>query len=125
MSAVLPPPEWKGRDVPVLEMLLFIREQLAQGVMPELFLGRLDIESLAAFIKGYAFALYCRGVLDPGYQAFITWLRDVKSEFPAGGGWARRCLDVSGGEHRAAIQRFLDLVSEFVVTSREGKPVPD
>lgn len=119
MSSILPPKEWKGRFVSTLEVLLFIREQVLGGVMPEMFFGRLDVWAVAAFVHGVRFHLYCGGVEDSRYQEFIAWLRDVRNEFPSGQGWAGLYLEQAGGEHRAAILRFLERCAEYDALTRE------
>ncbi|HYO58704.1 hypothetical protein [Archangium sp.] len=122
MSAIRPPEEWKGRFVSTLDVLLFIREQILGGVMPEMFFGRLDVWSVAAFVHGVRFHLYCGGVEDPRYQEFGAWLRDVRNEFPSGRGWAGLYLEEAGGEHRAAIMRFLERCAEYDSLIRERAP---
>jgi hypothetical protein len=119
VSAIRPPEEWKGRFVSTLEVLLFIREQILGGVMPEMFFGRLDVGALAAFVHGARFHLYCGGVEDVRFQEFSAWLRDVRNEFPAGKGWAGLYLEEAGGDHRAAILRFLDRCAEYDSLTRE------
>jgi len=113
VSAIRPPEEWKGRFVSTLEVLLFIREQILGGVMPEMFFGRLDVWAVAAFVHGVRFHLLCGGVEDTRYQEFGAWLRDERNEFPSGKGWAGLYLEEAGEDHRVAIMRFLDRCAEY------------
>jgi hypothetical protein len=119
MSAIRPPEEWKGQFVSTLEVLLFIREQILGGVMPEMFFGRLEVGAVEAFVHGVRFHLYCSGVEDSRYQEFSAWLRDVRNEFPSGQGWAGLYLEEAGGDHRAAILRFLERCAEYDALTRE------
>ncbi len=119
MSAIRPPEAWKGRLVSTLDTLLFIREQILGGVMPEMFFGRPDVEAVAAFVHGVRFHLYCGRAEDSRYQEFSAWLRDVRNEFPSGKGWAGLYLEEAGGDHRVAIQRFLDRCAEYDALTRE------
>lgn len=119
MSSIRPPGEWKDRFISTLDVLLFIRGQILEGVLPEMFFGRLDIWAVAAFVHGARFHLYCSGVEDARYQAFSAWLRDVKQEFPTVKGWAGLYLEEAEGDHRAAISRFLDRCAEYDVLTRE------
>jgi hypothetical protein len=114
-----PPTDWRGQPVSTLDILLFMRDELRGGTLPEMFLGAVDIHRLHAFIQGSSLTLYYNRVPNESYQRFITWLRDVKQEFPQGGGWARKCLEACDGDHLRAIHRFLDLVAEYV-ESRQG-----
>ncbi|HYO71964.1 MAG TPA: hypothetical protein VEU33_38390, partial [Archangium sp.] len=113
MSAIHPPEAWKGRFVSTLDVLLFIREQILGGVMPEMFFGRLEVGAAAAFVQGVRFHLYCGGVEDSRYQEFNAWLRDVRNEFPSGKGWAGLYLEEAGGDHRAALLRFLERCADY------------
>jgi hypothetical protein len=122
VSAIRPPEEWKGRFVSTLEVLLFIREQVLGGVMPEMFFGKLDVGAVAAFVLGVRFHLYCGGDEDSRYHEFIAWLRDVRKEFPPGRGWAGLYLDEAHGDHRAAILRFLDRCAEYDSLTRGRVP---
>jgi hypothetical protein len=118
MSSIRPPEAWKTHSPSTLDLLLFVRQQLRQGVMPEMFFGRVDVHSLLGFIDGLHFTLYCQHRTDQPYMEFVEWLRDVKQEFPAGGGWAKKYLEDSGGNHLAAIHRFFDVVAEFAALNR-------
>ncbi len=122
MSRMRPPADWTGRPVSTLEILLFMRDELRSGTMPEMFIGAVDIYRLSTFIQGSELTLYYNRIHNESYREFSTWLRDVKQEFPQGGGWARRCLEVCGGDHLRAIHRFLDFVAEYVETQRHGRP---
>src|SRR5688572_30108261 len=99
MTAILAPEEWKGRTVYMLEVLMFIREQINSGNMPEIFIGfpayigYATIETLESYIDGYLFSLSCHRIHDAGYKEFLEWLRDVKKESPAEGGWVKKCLE--------------------------------
>jgi hypothetical protein len=118
MSAIQPPAAWNGRFVPTLEAIVFVRDQIRSGVMPEMFIGRLDVQALRAFVLGVHFHQFCCGQQDEQYMAFIDWLRDVCREFPSPGGWEEKYLADAGGDHRAAIMRFLDRCAEFVAMSK-------
>jgi hypothetical protein len=58
------------------------------------------------------------GVEDLRYQEFGAWLRDVRKEFPSGKGWAGLYLEEAGGDHRAAIMRFLERCAEYDAMTR-------
>lgn len=90
--------------------------------MPEMFFGKLDVGAVAAFVLGVRFQLYCGGDEDPRYHEFITWLRDVRNEFPPGKGWAGLFLEEAGGDHRAAIMRFLERCAEYDSLTRSRAP---
>jgi hypothetical protein len=122
MSSITPPADWKGRFVPTLDVLLFVREQVLSGIMPEMFFGRLDVRALCAFVEGIHFHLYCCGVRDEGYMEFIAWLREVKNEIPTPLGWEGKYLSDFAGDHRAAIMKFLDRCAEFVALLRRAAP---
>ncbi|MFY0577530.1 hypothetical protein ACN28S_27305 [Cystobacter fuscus] len=118
MSSILPPVVWNGRFVPTLEALVFMRDQIRSGVMLEIFIGRLDVRALSSFTDGIHFHQFCCGQKDEQYMAFIDWLREVCGEFPSPGGWQEKYLADAGGDHRAAIMRFLDRCAEFVTLSK-------
>jgi len=119
MSSIRPPDSWKGKFVTTLQVLLFVRERILAGVALEMFIGKLDINLFAAFIDGMQFHLYCSGIEDEEYQAFGAWLRDVCKEFPSPGGWEQKYLADTGGDHRAAILKFLDRCADFVEKREE------
>ena len=118
MSAIQSPSAWNGRFVPTLEVMVFVRDQIRSGVMPEMFIGRLDVLALRAFVVGVHFHQFCCGQRDEQYMAFIDWLRDECKEFPSPGGWEEKYLAEERGDHRAAIMRFLDRCAEFVAMSK-------
>jgi hypothetical protein len=115
------PDRWRARSlrtpeaIDLLELLLYMREQVLSGVEVEFFIRRPDINALRAFIQGMLFVSRSHRTPATGdHGEFFDWLRDVKDEFPAGKGWAGKCLEECGGDHRAAILRYLNLVAEFV-----------
>lgn len=117
MSSIFPPADWKGRFVSTLEVMVFMRDQIRSGVMPELFIASLDVKALRSFVLGIHFHQFCCGQEDVRYMAFIEWLRDVCGEFPSPGGWEEKYLADAGGDHAAAIMRYLDRCAEFVAMS--------
>jgi hypothetical protein len=127
MTGILPPEEWRGRSVSMLEMLLFIREQVRKGFMLEIFIGmpayvlHSTVETLESFIEGMKFMLACHGVQDAEFEEFMSWLREVKQAVPPEGLWAEKLLEDAGGDHRAAIERFLDLAAEFVALKQAAR----
>jgi hypothetical protein len=125
MTAILPPEEWRGRSIYTLEMLMFLREQVHQGVMLEIFIGQVDVMALHSMILGIRFGQFCNRIDDKDYKEFVEWLRDVKKEFPSGGGWAGKCLDECHGDHRAAIEKFLGFVAEFVELKKRERQAGD
>ncbi len=117
MSSVVPPVEWKGKLVPTLEVLLFVRDQIHAGFTPEVFFGPVDVHALGAFIDGLTFRMYCSGVGDESFGEFLEWLRE-KGEYPSPGGWEGKYLTDCQGDHRAAIMKFLDRCAEFSALHR-------
>lgn len=115
MSSIDPPADWAGKQVPTLDVLLFVRDYVRRDMSIDMFFGRVDVHLLAAFVDGISFHLYCTGGRDPKYMDFIRWLRDEKQEFPPGG-WASKYLAEANGDHREAIRRFLDRCAEYMAT---------
>lgn len=105
-----------------LEVMVFLRGQIHKGVMPEMFIRRLDVRAFASFVYGMYVYQHCCGQDDKQYMDFVDWLRDVCEEFPSPGGWEEKYLSEAGGDHRAAIMRFLDRCAEFGALSK-GKGV--
>jgi hypothetical protein len=123
MSVYSRPERWRARSlrtpetIGTLEILLFMRAQLLCGASIEAFIKRPDICALRTFIGGMLFVRRSHHLGDSDYGEFFDWLRDVKGECPqyaTGGSWDRKCLEECGGDHRAAILRYLNLVAEFV-----------
>jgi hypothetical protein len=117
MSSIRPPAEWSGKQVSTLDVVLFIREQVMRGVGPEMFIGKPDAYLFAAFVTGVHFHLYCCGGQDPQYTEFLRWMREEKKELLPVGGWPPKLLEDAGGDHRKAIQVFLDRCAEFVAAA--------
>jgi hypothetical protein len=117
MSTIQTPKDWEGRAVSTVDLLLFIREKVNEGVMLEMFLGSVNAHAMRAFIEGSSMALQYNGLPDQEFQDFIVWLRDVKKEWPDDG-WVKKYLRELGGDHAAAIKKFLDFVAEFAATRK-------
>jgi len=117
MSSVIPPPEWKGRFVPFLDVLLFMRARLLEGTSPRIFLGRVDAHALRSFVNGVGFYVSCCGADIDEFMEFKEWLRD-KGEFSDPEGWEGRYLADCHGDHQKAIMKFLDRCAEFVALRR-------
>lgn len=112
MSTLQTPEDWKGRAVSTLDLLLFIQRRMSEGLTLEMFLGAVDAHAMRAFIEGSSMALQYNGLSDQGFEEFVVWLRDVKKEWPVEG-WVKKYLRESGGDHEAAIRKFLDFAAEF------------
>jgi hypothetical protein len=113
-SKEMPTPEGFGRrPILLLDVLLFIRREVEQGRPLWLFLGgETHVQAMVAFIAGYRASCYYNGLENTAYNEFVTWLRDVKREWP-GEGWAQKYLEDCEGDHERAIRRFLDFVAEY------------
>ncbi|HLL01245.1 MAG TPA: hypothetical protein VK539_11700 [Myxococcaceae bacterium] len=114
ISKQMPAPEGFGqRPILLMDVLLFIRKEVDQGRPLWFFLGgETHVQAMVAFIAGYRAGCHYNGLDNTQYNAFVTWLRDVKHEFP-GEGWAQKYLADCGGDHERAIRRFLDFVAEY------------
>lgn len=117
MSTIRTPKDWAGRAVSTVDLLLFIREKVNEGVMLEMFLGSVNAHAMRAFIEGSSMALQYNGLSDQEFEDFVVWLRDVKREWPVEG-WVKKYLREFGGDHEAAIKKFLDFVAEFAATRK-------
>lgn len=119
LSKEMPAPEGFGlRPVLLLDVLLFIRKEVAQGRPLWFFLGgETHVQAMVAFIAGYRASCHYNGLENAEYNAFVAWLRDVKHEFP-GEGWARKYLADCEGDHERAIRKFLELVAEYAALHR-------
>ena len=105
------PTEWEGREVDTLDVLLFLKRELDKGRPLWLFTGYSTAESLISFVQGLELSSAYNSRSVERYQKFVSWLRDEK-EFP-GEGWAAYYLRQHGGDHHAAVMRFLGYVAEF------------
>ena len=117
MSTIQPPEDWQGRFVSTVDLLLFIREKVNEGVMLEMFLGSVNAHAMVAFTQGSSLSLYYNGHPDQEFKDFMVWLRDIKREWPVEG-WVKKYLRELGGDHEAAIKKFLDFVAEFAATRK-------
>ncbi len=117
MSTIEPPADWQGRFVSTVDLLLFIREKVNEGVMLEMFLGSVNAHAMRSFITGSSMALEYNGLPDHEYKDFLVWLRDVKREWPEEG-WVKKYLRELDGDHEAAIRKFLDFAAEFAATRK-------
>jgi hypothetical protein len=126
MNDVPVPESWKGRVVSTLDILMFIRQKVSEGMSPRIFLRKLDAQLLVAFECGSAEALRHNALpgLDSREAWFIEWLRDFKQEFPPEG-WHQKFLAEMKGDHLAALRKYLDRVAEFVALRDAGQlPAP-
>jgi hypothetical protein len=121
MSALQTPKDWEGRAVSTLDVLLFMRQKMGEGIIPEMFIGKVDAHRMEAFTIGLSTAIYYNHLPDPGFMRFLDWLRDSKKAFPPGG-WAQQYLADCHGDHRAAINKFLDYAAEFVAQQERPSP---
>ncbi len=117
MSALQTPEDWKGRVVSTVDLLMFVREKVNEGMTLEMFLGSINAHAMRAFIEGSSMTLRCNGLPNQDFKDFVVWLRDVKQEWPCEG-WVAKYLRDLGGDHEAAIKKFLDFVAEFVATRK-------
>jgi hypothetical protein len=111
MTIIRAPASWQGRIVPTLEVLLFIRQQGAVGVPIEMFVGSASVQKVEAFVAAVAIHVTLCGAQDAGFAEFMEWLRK-RGEWPAAG-WGDQFLRRANGDHRAAIDDFLNRCEEF------------
>jgi hypothetical protein len=108
------------RAVPLLEVLLRLRQDMQQRhTAPYLYVGRVDVHWVAAFINGYGACLRALGVREGRDEVFGEWLREVKGAWP-GEGWDTAYLVEASGNHERALRKYLDFVAEFRALSSEA-----
>jgi len=117
------PPDWKGRNVDTIGVLLHIKRQMDEGRPLWMFTGSSTLQSLVAFYMGHASALRHNN-LPNRMEGFLDWLRDVKREMP--GNWVEHWLRAYVDDHHQAVTMFLRYVDEFAadnpsVSARERR----
>jgi hypothetical protein len=103
----------------LLDYLMRVRQDTLKGRLA-MYLGDIDINRMVAFTDGYRACQSANGIEDEEYGLFRDWLRDVKHEFPTEG-WGEKYLRDCEGDHERAIQKFLDVVAEFVALREREK----
>jgi hypothetical protein len=111
MSGVHAPPEWKGTFVSTLDALDFLRRHDEQGRTLLVFFGWEDVRRFRSFVDGLRVHLFLCGAPNPGFQAFLDWLRERHGL--SSGPWEEKFLSEAGGDHMAAIRRYLGEVATF------------
>jgi hypothetical protein len=97
-----------GPPVLTLDELLEIRRVGRIG----LYIGYARVERLAGYVDGYRLGLSLAGLKDEEYTRFERWLQDSGS-VPPGRTWEMPLLQTAGGDHEAAIHRFLERAADF------------
>lgn len=104
------PPSLQPTSSPVLTLdeLLEIHRTGRIG----LYIGYPHVERLAGYIDGYRLGLSLSGLQDEEYPRFDRWLQETGRATP-GSTWEFPFLNASGGDHEAAIHRFLECAAAF------------
>jgi hypothetical protein len=113
------PKDWGGRQVPLMDGLLWMRERMYEGRELSSFTGLDTVDSLWCFSIGWCSYSAYNQRDEPGWEEFSIWLRDVKKEFP-GEGWHVKYLYDCQGDHRKAVLKFLGFVAEYMELQRSG-----
>jgi hypothetical protein len=103
-----PSPQPTQPPVPTLDELLEIR-RVGRILM---YIGEARVERMAGYIDGYRLCLALAGLKDEEYPRFEHRLQDT-GRVPPGNAWEDPFLQAAGGDHEAAIHRFLDCAAEF------------
>lgn len=109
------PREWGGRQVEMLDALLWIRQRMYEGRELSFITGEDTVDSLYSFFLGWLRNTLFNEREDLTVEPFQVWLRDVKKEFP-GEGWHVKYLRDFQGDHRKAALKFLDFAAEFMAS---------
>ncbi|BDG04803.1 hypothetical protein [Anaeromyxobacter oryzae] len=118
MSQIQAPPEWKGTFVSTLDALEFMRRLDDEGRPLSVFFGEWDVRRFGAFVDGLWAHLFFCGASNPGWQGFLDWLRIHHGL--SSGPWEEKFLADAGGDHHAAIRRFLREAAEFRARTPAG-----
>lgn len=111
MSAVKAPDHWKNTHVSTIDALMYIREYESRTNSVLVFIGYDDTRRFASFVDGISTHLFLCGAPNPGYGAFLDWLR--LRHGLSSGSWEDKFLADAAGDHHAAIKRYLDECAEF------------
>ncbi|HEX5754385.1 MAG TPA: hypothetical protein VFZ09_49840 [Archangium sp.] len=106
------PREWGGRQVELVDALLWLRQRMHEGQDLSFLTGQDTVESLYCFTTGWIRNSVFNQSKDLTVEPFQDWLRDVKKEAP-GEGWHVKYLQDCQGDHRKAALKFLDFAAEF------------
>jgi hypothetical protein len=117
------PAEWVGREVKMLDVLLYARKHVRERHALWFITGLDTVDSLFAFTIGWASNTQFNGRSDPEWEEFWDWLRDVKKEMPPEG-WHVKYLRDCDGDHERAALKFLDFVQEFRESRRVASALP-
>lgn len=109
------PRDWGGRQVELLEALLWIRQRMHEGQQLSFITGSDTVDSLYSFFLGWLLNTGFNEREDLTVEPFQDWLRDVKKEAP-GEGWHVKYLQDCQGDHRKAALKFLDFAAEFMAS---------
>ncbi|WNG22589.1 hypothetical protein F0U62_00065 [Cystobacter fuscus] len=119
MNSSTPSPTGLKPAVPMLELLLRVREDMeTRPVGPYRYIGMPDVDWVNCFKGGYRECLGVLGVDEGSDVLFGVWLRDVKLAWP-GEGWEPAYLRECGGDQTRALRKYLDYVAEFRTLSPE------
>jgi hypothetical protein len=77
-----------------------------------IYIGDARVERMAGYIDGYRLCLSLAALKDDEYLRFERWLQDT-GKVPSGHTWEAAFLQAAGGDHDAAIHRFLDCAAAF------------
>ncbi|WNG54560.1 hypothetical protein F0U59_07020 [Archangium gephyra] len=106
------PKAWGGRQVELLDALLWLRQRMREGRELSFLTGQDTVESLHSFTLGWIQNSVFNQSKDLTVASFQDWLRDVKKEAP-GEGWHVKYIQDCQGDHRKAALKFLDFAAEF------------
>ena len=115
------PEEWRGRQVGLMDALLYARQQIHKKRGLWFVTGFDTVESLHSFTIGWGSNTQFNSGSDQEWCDFLDWLRDVKKELPPEG-WHVKYLRDCDGDHERAALKFLDFAHEFVTLRRGGAP---
>jgi hypothetical protein len=93
------PEEWRGRQVGLMDALLYARKQILMKRGLWFATGFDTVESLVSFILGWASNTQFNGGEDQEWEDFLEWLDEVKHELPLEG-WHVKYLRDCGGDHQ-------------------------
>jgi hypothetical protein len=85
-------------------------------VRPAIYLGEWSLTRLRAFIDGYCYMAYERGIEpgdQPNFDGFHDWVAAKFGWRESTAGWCNIILQESNGDDRVALKSFFELIDEY------------